>query len=257
MSTTETANDTDCTVKLPLKTLREYIAAAEAVADECVIHADDDGFHTKVVDSSNVVMAELTLPADTFDEIEGSMSVGIVTDRLLKVLNSDLDGETVTLDFDADDLRLQASAGARTYDHRAMRAENVRREPDPPTLDLPCEFTVGADRLQSAVTYIDLFSEIIRFEGGEEEGTITVSGEQKKRKDVGDVQWTTDELGSLEGNRANSFFSVDFTTDLVEAIPEDSEVTLELGEEFPVILTYTIADGGEVTFMQAPRIGSD
>ena len=39
------------------------------------------------------------------------------------------------------------------------------------------------------------------------------------------------------------------------AIPGDAEVTMELGEEFPVKLHFDIAEGqGEVTFMLAPRI---
>jgi proliferating cell nuclear antigen len=43
-----------------------------------------------------------------------------------------------------------------------------------------------------------------------------------------------------------------------KAIPGDAEVTIELGEEFPVKLHYGFAEGlGQVTFMLAPRIQSD
>jgi hypothetical protein len=43
-----------------------------------------------------------------------------------------------------------------------------------------------------------------------------------------------------------------------KAIPSDAEVTIELGEEFPVKLHYGFAEGlGHVTFMLAPRIQSD
>jgi proliferating cell nuclear antigen len=41
------------------------------------------------------------------------------------------------------------------------------------------------------------------------------------------------------------------------AIPADAEVTVELGEEFPVKLHFDIAEGeGTVTYMLAPRIQS-
>jgi proliferating cell nuclear antigen len=43
-----------------------------------------------------------------------------------------------------------------------------------------------------------------------------------------------------------------------KAIPSDAEVTMELGEEFPVKLHFEFAEGlGQVTYMLAPRIQSD
>jgi len=43
-----------------------------------------------------------------------------------------------------------------------------------------------------------------------------------------------------------------------KAIPKDTEVTLDLGEEFPVKIYFGFAEGqGQVTYMLAPRIQSD
>jgi len=43
-----------------------------------------------------------------------------------------------------------------------------------------------------------------------------------------------------------------------KAIPTDAEVTVELGEEFPVKMHFDIAEGsGNVTYMLAPRIQSE
>ena len=42
------------------------------------------------------------------------------------------------------------------------------------------------------------------------------------------------------------------------AIPKNGEVTVDLGEEFPVRISFEIAEGmGSVTYMLAPRIQSD
>ncbi len=49
-----------------------------------------------------------------------------------------------------------------------------------------------------------------------------------------------------------------FLKSMNKAIPTDAEVTVELGEEFPVKLHYQIAEGmGTITYMLAPRIQSD
>jgi proliferating cell nuclear antigen len=43
-----------------------------------------------------------------------------------------------------------------------------------------------------------------------------------------------------------------------KAIPKDTEVRIELGEEFPVKMHFEIAEGkGKITYMLAPRIQSD
>ena len=63
---------------------------------------------------------------------------------------------------------------------------------------------------------------------------------------------------SIEAGAADSLFSLDYLKDMNKAIPSDAEVTIELGEEFPVKLHYQIAEGmGNITYMLAPRIQSD
>ena len=42
---------------------------------------------------------------------------------------------------------------------------------------------------------------------------------------------------------------------MVRTVPSGTAVTLELGENFPLVLSYDLADGdGSVTRMLAPRI---
>jgi len=67
-----------------------------------------------------------------------------------------------------------------------------------------------------------------------------------------------DDLIDLEVGEARSLFSLDYLSDMNNAIPKAAEVTTELGEEFPVKLHFDIAEGqGNVTYMLAPRIQSE
>jgi proliferating cell nuclear antigen len=67
-----------------------------------------------------------------------------------------------------------------------------------------------------------------------------------------------EDLISLTPGPAHSLFSLDYLKDMNKAIPKDTEVTIELGEEFPVKMHFEIAEGqGHVTFMLAPRIQSE
>ena len=72
------------------------------------------------------------------------------------------------------------------------------------------------------------------------------------------VEMTADDLIGLESGPAHSLFSLDYLSDMNKAIPKDAEVTVELGEEFPVKMHFNIAEGnGRVTYMLAPRIQND
>jgi proliferating cell nuclear antigen len=78
--------------------------------------------------------------------------------------------------------------------------------------------------------------------------------------DTDDVHLELDEgdLIDLQVGPAHSLFSLDYLKDMNKAIATDAEVTMELGEEFPVKMHFDIAEGnGQVTFMLAPRIQSD
>ena len=67
-----------------------------------------------------------------------------------------------------------------------------------------------------------------------------------------------DDLVDLVAGPAASLFSLDYLQDMDRAIPKDAEVTLELGEEFPMKLHFDIAEGkGAATYMLAPRIQSN
>jgi proliferating cell nuclear antigen len=67
-----------------------------------------------------------------------------------------------------------------------------------------------------------------------------------------------EDLIDLTAGEARSLFSLDYLKDMNKAIPKDAEVTMELGEEFPVKLHFGFAEGdGHVTFMLAPRSQSD
>jgi proliferating cell nuclear antigen len=67
-----------------------------------------------------------------------------------------------------------------------------------------------------------------------------------------------EDLIDLTAGEARSLFSLDYLKDMNKAIPKDAEVTMELGEEFPVKMHFDFAEGdGHVTFMLAPRIQSE
>jgi proliferating cell nuclear antigen len=110
--------------------------------------------------------------------------------------------------------------------------------------------------IDRAVTAADMVSDHIALgvDGDGEYFYVDAEG------DTDDVHFELDEgdLLSLEAGDAHSLFSLDYLKDMNKAIPNDGEVTIELGEEYPVKMHFEIAEGmGHVTYMLAPRIQSD
>jgi proliferating cell nuclear antigen len=134
--------------------------------------------------------------------------------------------------------------------------DSIRQEPDIPDLDLSATIVVEGAQLGRGITAADMVSDHIRLRVDPEAEAFLIEAEG----DTDDVNLDlgTDDLIDLEPGRADSLFSLDYLKDMNKAIPGDAEVTIELGEEFPVKLHYDFAEGlGNVTFMLAPRIQSD
>jgi proliferating cell nuclear antigen len=110
--------------------------------------------------------------------------------------------------------------------------------------------------IDRSVTAADMVSDHIALAVDDDDETFVVEAEG----DTDDVRLELDreDLVDLQAGPARSLFSLDYLKDMNKAIPKDAEVTIELGEEFPVKLHFDIAEGqGNVTFMLAPRIQSD
>jgi proliferating cell nuclear antigen len=144
-----------------------------------------------------------------------------------------------------------------SYTLALIDPDSIRQEPDIPDLDLPAEIIVEGQQLDRGIKAADMVSDHIRLRVDEDEPAFYVEAEGDT--DDVDLRLGEGDLISLDtSGPADSLFSLDYLKDMNKAIPKDAEVRVELGEEFPVKLHYTFAEGlGEVTFMLAPRIQSD
>jgi proliferating cell nuclear antigen len=68
-----------------------------------------------------------------------------------------------------------------------------------------------------------------------------------------------DKLVSLDcKDNVRSLFPLDYFSNMIRAIPAGTVVSMNLGNDYPVKMEFTIADGkGTVSYLLAPRIESD
>jgi proliferating cell nuclear antigen len=239
------------------ETLRDALDSVSVLVDECKIRLEDDGLAIRAVDPANVGMVDLTLDASAFESYETDGGViGVNLARLEEFASMADSGQLVQLELDEETRKLHIQIEGLEGTLALIDPDSIRQEPDLPDLDLPAEVVIEGKDIGRAVKAADMVSDHIALGVDASEEIFYVDAEG----DTDDVhlELTTDDLIALTPGDARSLFSLDYLKDMNKAIPKDAEVTMELGEEFPVKMHFDLAEGnGSVTYMLAPRIQSD
>ena len=238
-------------------TLGDALDSVSVLVDECKIRLEDEGLTIRAVDPANVGMVDLTLDAASFESYETDGGViGVNLSRLEEFVGMADSGQLVQLELEEETRKLHVQIEGLEGTLALIDPESIRQEPDLPDLDLPANIVVEGADIARAVTAADMVSDHIALGVDGDDETFYVDAEG----DTDDVhlELTRDDLIDLTAGGARSLFSLDYLQDMNKAIPSDAEVSMELGEEFPVKLHFDIAEGnGNVTYMLAPRIQSD
>jgi proliferating cell nuclear antigen len=239
------------------ETLKTTLDSVSVLVDECKVHLDEDGIEIRAVDPANVGMVDLRLSAEAFESYEADGGViGVNLSRLEDIAGMADSGQLVELELDEETRKLHIQIDGLEYTLALIDPDSIRQEPDIPDLDLSAEVVIEGKDINRAVKASDMVSDHIALgvDAGDELFYVDAEG------DTDDVhlELTTEQLIDLQAGDARSLFSLDYLKDMNKAIPGDAEVTLEIGEEFPLKINFPIAEGqGSVLFVLAPRIQSD
>ncbi|AXG08365.1 DNA polymerase sliding clamp (plasmid) [Haloplanus rubicundus] len=230
------------------------LSSLRALVDEARIRVTEDGLTVRAVDSANVAMDDLELEAAAFESFEASPgTLGLNLDRLADPVRLASKDDLVQLFLDPESGKLIVVVDGLRYSMACIDSKTVRAEPTPPEFDLPAAVTVDRDALQRGVKAADLVSDHVRLrmEAGADALVIEAEGDT----DAVTLELDGDDIEVLAAGDASTLFSLDYCKKLVRTIPARTPVTLDLGEDFPLILSYELADGdGTITRMLAPRI---
>ena len=238
-------------------TLQDALDSVSVLVDECKIRLNEEEFSIRAVDPANVGMVDLTLEAAAFESYEADGGViGVNLARLEDIAGMANSGDLIHLELDEETRKLHIQIDGLSYTLALIDPDSIRQEPDIPDLDLPAEIVVEGAQLDRGVKAADMVSDHIRLRVDETDEAFYIEAEGDT--DDVDLKLTREDLIALTAGPADSLFSLDYLKDMNKAIPSDAEVTIELGEEFPVKLHYGFGEGlGQTTYMLAPRIQSD
>lgn len=235
-------------------TLLAALDSVSVLVDECKIRLDEGGATIRAVDPANAGMVNLRLNRSAFESYEtDGETIGVNLTRLEDIAGMANADDLIHFELDEQTRKLHIQIDGLEYTLALIDPDSIRQEPDLPDLDLPATIGIEGRNIDRAVTAADMVSDHIALGVDAEEEYFYVDAEG----DTDDVHFELDrdKLITLSAGDAHSLFSLDYLKEMNKAIPNDAEVNVELGEEFPVNLHFDIAAGdGSVTFVLAPRI---
>ena len=244
--------------RIKADSIKEFIGTVGALVDEAKMNVSEDGIQVKAVDPSHVAMIEANLVKSAFDSYEAApVEMGIDVDKFKTVLS--VAGKEDMVDMEKDDSlnRLVVNIGNLT---RAMPLLDTSGMPDPkvPSLDLPASISVSVNEISQGLKASKSVSDHIALSTTKDSFRLVCEGDNQNKVDLSLGKDQLEKLDSSED--ATSLFSLEYFALMVNSLPSDRILHINLGSDLPVKVDADLAVDdmtgaqGNVKFLLAPRI---
>jgi len=238
--------------------LKEFIGTVGSLVDEAKLNVNEDGMQIKAVDPSHVAMIEANLIKSAFDSYETDVAeMGIDVDKFKTVLAVAGKEDMVSLEKDDKLNRLVVNIGNLT---RAMPLLDTSGMPDPkvPSLDLPAFVSVSVEEISQGLKASKSVSDHIALSTTKDSFRLICEGDNQNRVELTLGKEQLEKLVSPE--ETTSLFSLEYFALMVNSLPPDRILHINLGNDLPVKVDADLAIDdltgaqGNVKFLLAPRI---
>ena len=244
--------------RIKADSIKEFIGTVGSLVDEAKLFVNEDGIQIKAVDPSHVAMIEANLIKSAFDSYEATKAeMGIDIDKFKTVLT--VAGKEDMVDLEKDDKlnRLIVSIGNLT---RAMPLLDTSGMPDPkvPSLDLPASVSVSVGEISQGLKASKSVSDHIALSTTKDSFRLVCEGDNQNKVDLSLGKEQLEKLNSTED--VTSLFSLEYFALMVNSLPSDRILHINLGSDLPVKVDADLAVDeltgaqGNVKFLLAPRI---
>lgn len=229
----------------------------QPLVGEAKIHLDGDGMHATAVDAAkHTMVGPVTLTPEAFESYDasGQAVMGVTLTKILDRLSPADAGALVEFELDMETRHLRLSYGAANVSVALIDPETIRSEPDVSELDLPNEVVITGDQLDHAADVTDMVSDHLSIAGDPDADSVsfTASG------DVDDSEVIYENGDCVDTDLSEgvySLFSLAYFKAVAKPIPDDAEVRLQFGDEFPLRVEWSAFDGSlDAVQTIAPRL---
>ena len=241
--------------KIRMEVLREIVEVISTLVSEVKLSISKDGIDVKAVDPSHVAMLVLRLNKSGFEEFTGEPTeIGVDIEKLKEVLRLSKPGDLLDLQFDGGKNRLVIKVGNVTRHMSVVDPAGIT-DPKVPNVTPPGLVVVKMDELRQGIRGSESISDHVTLTLEPDAFTMHSEGET----DHVDMRLPKDGLGKLEVKETvKSMYPLDFFSSMVKSITSSDDVTLHVGNEYPLKIEFAVAGGkGEGRFLLATRVEED
>ena len=235
-------------------TLKEIVTIVSTLVDEAKFSITPDGIRLRAVDPAHVAMVDLKLNKEAFEEYKADESeLGIDVTKLEQFLRLAKAGEIIDIMNDEEKRRLNVAVG-NTTKRMSLIDTTGMSEPKVPNLNLPAKVTLKIEDISQGIKASESVSDHIALTVTKDSFEMVCEGDT----DQVQMKLLKDQLIELEcEEKVKSLFPLEYFSNMMRAIPSQAKITLNLGNDYPVKIEFSIANGnGSVVFLLAPRIES-
>ena len=240
--------------ELKSDTLKGLVNIISTLIDEVKFTITADGMTLKAVDAAHVAMIEMEIEKCAFEKYEAENSeIGLDLDKVKDVLKLAASGDVIGMEQDDTHGRLVFKVGNIT---RRMNLVDTTTMSDPkvPQLSLIDKISLPVDELQKGIRAADKISDHITLKAGPGYFDMSCEGDT----DSVNLHLDGDSVKVEADSDVSSMFPLDYFSNIIKAIPAGTTVRVELDNDYPVKLVFSLADGNaRVNYLLAPRIESE
>jgi proliferating cell nuclear antigen len=234
--------------------------------DHINIHFENERLYLQSMDSSKVIIFEMVLSKDYFDEYENTRPfvIGINSVILFNILNTRDKTQQINIQYQHESDRLQIHfTGENKQEHdKHFEIPLIDLDTDMleiPELDYQAEFTIGSTNFANIINQLKLFGDSIEIKCSEEEEKILLSSNGTETGKM-TVDIKMEDLSSFaidENADLNLSFSVKYLHNILLYNKITKEIDVKLSNNYPMRISYNINETSYLLFYLAPKINDE
>lgn len=233
---------------------RYIVSSLSRIVDEAACTFTSEGLRLRAIDPSHVVMVDLKIPREAFEEfnVEGEEKITFTLDDLNKVLRRTGKGDSLELEWSGG--RLKIGLIGRMDRKFTIPMPKVEAEELPePSLPFKIRARMLSKTFRESIMDIEPIADIVTLEG--KNSLLLVSGSSERGEATIELTLENGALLDLEVEEEGvSRYSVEYIRDSLPITQVSDIVELSFSQNMPCKVKYEFSENSEVSFLIAPRV---
>ncbi|KAL1883114.1 hypothetical protein VTK73DRAFT_9481 [Phialemonium thermophilum] len=248
--------------------LKKVVDAIKDLVQDCNFDCNDSGIALQAMDNSHVALVSMSLKAEAFAPFrcDRNIALGVNLTSLTKVLRAAQNEDVLTLKAeDAPDslnLVFETTDNDRISEYDLKLMDIDQEHLGIPETEYSATITMPSNELRRICTDLLAMSESVTIEATKDGVKFSSNGDigngSVTLRSHSDIENPKDSITIELSEPVSLTFSLKYLVNFCKASALSSQVKLCLSNEVPLLVEYSLAQGGShLRFYLAPKIGDD